>query len=133
MISETIKKIKVAHPPLAQPHFSKKQREYKSIIAKNDHAKLSCLSMRDIAKLDKLILYLQVRQNDYVDVYAFCKKEWGDNTLLYIFFAEYLRSNKFTSVMDRGEDYKYPWKHIITNKGMELKSIKEKYSNCICL
>ena len=98
------------------------------IVGGIDEIKLPPLSGRDIDKLDYLISRMKEKQTEYVDIYIVCKEKWGgDNKLLYLFFAEYLRKNYLSTVQSHTRDREYAWKHMIAPRGLAARSFKNEY------
>ncbi len=90
--------------------------------------KLPLLEIRNIEKLDELFLFLKENYSSYNDVYRFCKERWGDNKLLYLCFAEYLKVNSFTLVQNDSNGINYSWKQRISERGLALDSFKKEYN-----
>ncbi|HET7819880.1 MAG TPA: hypothetical protein VFL70_11285 [Bacteroidia bacterium] len=90
--------------------------------------KLPLLEIRNIEKLDELFLFLKENYSSYNDVYRFCKERWGDNKLLYLCFAEYLKVNSFTFVQNDSNGINYSWKQRISERGLALDSFKKEYN-----
>ncbi|HNO70262.1 MAG TPA: hypothetical protein PKO16_00645 [Bacteroidia bacterium] len=90
--------------------------------------KLPLLEIRNIEKLDELFVFLKENYSSYNDVYRFCKERWGDNKLLYLCFAEYLKVNSFTLVQNDSNGINYSWKQRISERGLALDSFKKEYN-----
>ncbi len=90
--------------------------------------KLPLLEIRNIEKLDELFVFLKENYSSYNDVYRFCKERWGDNKLLYLCFAEYLKVNSFTFVQNDSNGINYSWKQRISERGLALDSFKKEYN-----
>jgi len=93
----------------------------------SERIKLPPLPVEDINKLDQLLSFMKEHRTEPVNIYTFCKAKWGDNRLLYIFFAEYLRKNSFTSVQSYPVNGEYIWNQMIEPGGLALGSFKKEY------
>jgi len=82
----------------------------------------------DIAKLDQLLSFMKENNTEFIDIYKVCKKKWGDNKLLYLFFAEYLKRNSFALVQNYSKGEEYVWKQMISPRGLALDSFKKEYA-----
>jgi hypothetical protein len=89
--------------------------------------KLPPLPLADIEKLDYLLAVMKKNQTEFVNIHLICKKKWGDNKLLYLFFAEYLKINGFALVEDYTKGEKYVWRQMIAPRGLALDSFKNEY------
>ena len=87
--------------------------------------KLPNLPGGDISKLDELLAYMKENDKEFIDIYKVCKNKWGDNKLLYLFFAEYLKKNSFTLVENYSKGEEYMWKQMISPRGLALDSFKK--------
>lgn len=92
-----------------------------------DLVKLPPLVITDIEKLDYLLLHMKEKQKEFVNIYSVSKEKWGDNRLLYLFFAEYLRRNNFTMIQNHTKQPEYVWKQMITPRGLSIESFKYEY------
>lgn len=92
-----------------------------------DLVKLPPLLIADMEKLDYLLLRMKERQTEFINIYGVCKEKWGDNRLLYLFFAEYLRRNDFTTVENHRNHREYVWKQMIAPRGLSTPSFKYEY------
>src|SRR5690349_3947659 len=81
----------------------------------------------DIDKLDQLLSFMKENNTEFIDIYKVCKKKWGDNKLLYLFFAEYLKKNSFALVQNYKKGEEYVWKQMISPRGLALDSFKKEY------
>lgn len=89
--------------------------------------KLPNLSNSDINKLDQLFSFMKENEKQFVDIYKVCKKKWGDNKILYLFFAEYLKKNSFTLVETDNQGGEYVWKQMISPRGLALDSFRNEF------
>lgn len=85
------------------------------------------LSINDIVKLDQLLLFMKEKKTIHNNIFSFCKERWGDNKLLYLYFAEYLKKNSFTAVQPSTRGIEYAWNQKITHRGLALDSFKKEY------
>lgn len=92
-----------------------------------DKIKLPPLSANELGKLDVLITFMKENKNEYINVNKFCKEKWGDNRLLYIFFAEYLKKNSFAIIQTDKKGPEYVWEQKISQEGFKLNSFKNAY------
>lgn len=90
--------------------------------------KLPHLEIRNIEKLDQVFLFLKENHSSYNDIYEFCKAKWGDNKLLYLCFAEYLKVNSFTFVQNHSNGIRYSWKQKIAERGLALDGFTSEYN-----
>jgi hypothetical protein len=93
--------------------------------------KLPNLLISDIGKLDQLLYLMKENETEFIDIYKVCKKKWGDNKLLYLFFAEYLKKNSFTIAKSNSIGDEYVWKQMVSPRGLALDSfIQEQIRQC---
>ena len=97
------------------------------IEGSRDGIKLPPLPVDDINKLDFLLSRMKEKKTEFVNIHSVCKEKWGDNKLLYLFFAEYLKKNYFTTVQSRTNNPEYAWKHMIAPSGLAFKGFKYEY------
>jgi len=86
------------------------------------------LPARDIEKLDQLLLFLKQNKTEFINIHSVCKEKWGDNRLLYLFFAEYLKKNSFTTAKNTKDGEKYVWKQMIAPRGLAFHGFKKEYN-----
>ena len=98
-----------------------------SVNSATEDIQLPHLSGNDIVKLDHLLLFMKERKTMYNNVFSFCKEKWGENKALYLYFAEYLKRNSFTSVPDSTNGIEYSWGQKITQRGLALDGFKKEY------
>ena len=89
--------------------------------------KLPLLRADDIDKLDYLLFCMKQKQAEFVNIHSVCKEKWGDNRLLYLFFAEYLKKNHFTMVQGQTSNPEYAWQQMIAPRGLVFDSFKNEY------
>jgi hypothetical protein len=89
--------------------------------------KLPPLYFNDLVKLDNLLLFMKKNKSTYVNIYSFCKDKWGENRMLYLFFAEYLKNNSFTLVSNENNAREYAWRQMIAPNGLAIESFKKEY------
>jgi hypothetical protein len=90
--------------------------------------KLPSLSKDDLDKLDRLFSFMKKNKTEFINIHSFCKEKWGDNKLLYLFFAEYLRKNDLALTKNRKDGEKYVWNQIIAPRGLTFQGFKKEYS-----
>lgn len=92
-----------------------------------DGVQLPPLPIDDIEKLDYLLSCMKEKQTEFVNVYSVCKDKWGDNKLLYLYFAEYLKKNYFTTVQNHRNTPEYAWQQMIAPRGLLMAGFKREY------
>jgi hypothetical protein len=89
--------------------------------------KLPFLPTSEIEKMDYLLCFMKENKAKYIDVYSVCKGKWGDNRLMYLFFAEYFKSNSFAIVQSNNDKGEYVWMQKISSRGLVLDSFKKEF------
>lgn len=92
-----------------------------------NEVKLPSLPDADIKKLDQLLSFMKKNKTESVNIYMFCKAKWGDNRLLYLYFAEYLRKNSFACIQYQNQGAEYVWQQIITPTGLAFDGFKREH------